>query len=233
MGNNLFGWNAIAGKLGFTQKNRNRRSRRNSYRRSLRIESLEDKRMLSITVDTFVDELDGSITDGDISLRDAIGQAIAGDVIEFDQSLNGQTISLLQNLEDIDITKTLTIDASMLSNGLTIQAHDPTPLQNNGDGFRIFDITGSSNIVTMEGLTLTGGDVFGNGGAIRSEGSLTIRLSTITGNSATGTGEFVQGDGGGVHVLTTNEATEVHIENSTIEDNHADEFTGRGGGVFL
>ena len=36
---------------------------------SLRIESLEKRQMLSITVDTALDEADGRILDGDVSLR--------------------------------------------------------------------------------------------------------------------------------------------------------------------
>jgi hypothetical protein len=39
--------------------------------RRLRYEPLEDRRLLSITVNTSLDELDGSIVDGDTSLRDA------------------------------------------------------------------------------------------------------------------------------------------------------------------
>ena len=52
-------------------------------RRRLRIEPLEDRRLLSITVNTLVDELDGSILDGDISLRDAIAAAPSGETINF------------------------------------------------------------------------------------------------------------------------------------------------------
>ena len=41
--------------------------------RRLRSESLEDRRLLAvITVNTLTDEADGSIDDGDISLRDAL-----------------------------------------------------------------------------------------------------------------------------------------------------------------
>ena len=49
----------------------------------LRFEPLEDRRLLSITVDTLVDECDGSIVDGDISLRDAIVLAPSGETIDF------------------------------------------------------------------------------------------------------------------------------------------------------
>jgi hypothetical protein len=43
----------------------------------MRMEPLEDRRLLSITVNTLVDEQDGSIVDGDISLRDAIAASPA------------------------------------------------------------------------------------------------------------------------------------------------------------
>ena len=62
-----------------------RRRSQNSprYDRRLRVEPLEDRLMLSITVNTLVDELDGSIVDGDISLRDAIAAATPGETIDF------------------------------------------------------------------------------------------------------------------------------------------------------
>ena len=40
--------------------------------------------MATITVNTNIDELDGSVFDGDVSLRDALALVNAGDVIEFD-----------------------------------------------------------------------------------------------------------------------------------------------------
>jgi hypothetical protein len=66
------------------------------HNRRLRLEPLEDRRMLAITVDSLVDEadgsiIDGSIIDGDISLRDAISAATADETIDF--SVNG-TINL-------------------------------------------------------------------------------------------------------------------------------------------
>ena len=74
--------------------------------RLLRFESLEDRRLLSITVNTLVDEADGSIVDGDISLRDAIAVAPIGETINF--SVTG-TIQL-SSLGQLNITKGVTID---------------------------------------------------------------------------------------------------------------------------
>src|SRR5262245_14540994 len=45
--------------------------------------ALESRWVPAITVNTLVDEADGSITDGDISLRDAIASSPAGGTINF------------------------------------------------------------------------------------------------------------------------------------------------------
>ena len=107
----------------------------------LHAEQLEARHVLAtITVDTLVDESDGSIDDGDISLRDAVALAAAGDTVDFDAALDGGTVLL--TLGELRITKSMTVDASMLPSGLTIDAsgNDPTPDEDNGDGSRIFKI---------------------------------------------------------------------------------------------
>jgi hypothetical protein len=193
--------------------------------------------MLTITVDTFVDERDLSITDGDVSLRDAIEQAPAGETIDFAPTLDGTTITLLSTLGlgQIDIIgKTLTIDASSLPSGVTIDADDPSP--NQYDGIRIFNITdptagASPPLVTLIGLTLTGADPDDDshnaqGGAIRSAGFLTLRDMVVDGNAAE--------SGAGVYLDVEGQASIVRdvlrIENSRVEHNSA---YGNGGGVFV
>jgi hypothetical protein len=127
------------------------------------MESLENRRVLATTytVNVTIDELDG-IDDMQISLRDAIAEAVSGDTIEFDPTqMNGETIPL--TLGQLEIAgESLTIDASMLLAGLTIQAFDPDrdqPEEVRGNGSRIFNITNpfGGTVVTMKGLTLTGG----------------------------------------------------------------------------
>ena len=78
------------------RQRRQHATRRDSlFVRRLHGESLEDRHLLAvITVDTLADEADGSISDGDISLRDAIALASAGDTIDFDASLNGGALIL-------------------------------------------------------------------------------------------------------------------------------------------
>ncbi len=233
-----------------------KRTHKKRHSRALRMEHLEDRRVLAIIqVDTPFDERDFTITGGDdISLRDAILEAQDGDTVVFASSLNGATINLLSNLGEIAFDKNLIIDASNLSRGITIDASsaDPTPTQNNGDGIRIFNITNpsGSTSVTLKGLTLTGGDVAGAGGAIQSVASLTLQECVITGNASQSTGGGVHfngngnaalqviastisgnsalGNGGGIRAYLTGTST-FSLTDATVSDNTADVH---GGGVF-
>ena len=219
---------------------RNRSHGRRQLFRRLREEALEQRCMLAvITVDTLMDESDGLIDDGDVSLRDAIAVAAMGDTIEFDPGLDGGTILL--TLGELQITTDMTIDALALAQGLTIDAtgNDPTPNDNLGDGSRVFSIRA---IATLSGLRLTGGDVRSAGGAAHVYGAVTIVQSTITGNSSgdVGGGIYASGDvtltrstisanssgsdGGGVYGCSN-----VMLTQSTVNDNTSDHD---GGGIF-
>jgi len=73
-------------------------------------------------VDTINDENDGDVTQGNLSLREAIIAATPlVDLITFSTTLNGQTITLTEGQLLID--KSLSIDASNLPDGLTIDAN--------------------------------------------------------------------------------------------------------------
>jgi hypothetical protein len=190
--------------------------------RALQFEPLEVRRLLSITVDTPVDEYDGSILDRDISLRDAIAAATAGETILFDTSLDGGTILLDQALGELDIDKSIQIDATGLPHGLTIDADGGTDrVIGNGDGFRIFNIDDGNatpdETVEISGLTLSGGDSPVAGGAILNLEDLTVSLCTIENNS-------VGNDGGGIY----NFQGELSVTASTINSNSA---TKNGGGI--
>ena len=102
--------------------------------------------------------------------------------------------------------------------------------------------------VSIGGLTLTGGDVNGHGGAVRNVESLTLSSSVVTGNAASFSGGGIGGGlynggvnavmmldgvtvsdnlsafGGGIH----NQSGTVTIANSTISGNAV---TGNGGGI--
>ena len=78
-------------------RRRRRKSARGAatYRRVLRLEPLEERRLLSITVNTLADENDG-IGVGGISLRDAIAAANAApgaETIDFDPAPDGRRAS--------------------------------------------------------------------------------------------------------------------------------------------
>ena len=197
-------------------------------RRRLQVETLESRRMLSITVNTSVDEFDGSIVDGDISLRDAIAAAPAGETIDFNIGLDGDTITL--TLGQMLIDDALTIDASSLPNGITIDADSAS---------RIFEISNSDVSIVdvrLENLTLTGGveTVNGKGGAVSSVENLTIVDSTLLDNRASQRGGGLWSKGP-VTIVSSNfeENTAdfggaifvnniVSITDSTFLDNHAD-----------
>jgi hypothetical protein len=183
--------------------------------RALRVELLEDRRLLSITVDTLTDELDGSIVDGDVSLRDAIAAATPSETIDF--SVTG-TIALNLTLGELVVNKDLTISGPG-ADLLTIDAGDGTDgIFDTYDGVRIFNVDdgNSDNFIDVEltGLTLTGGDVAGDGGAIWNCERLVITASTISDNAAN--------DGGGIY----NWSGEVTVVASTISGNSADSQGG-------
>jgi hypothetical protein len=171
----------------------------------LRFESLEDRRVLStVTISSLSDVTDGNTsniaalianpgTDNKISTREAITAANnteGEDTINFSTNpadgLNGGTVLLTQG--QLSIAQPVTIDATMLPLGITIDA---------GGNSRIFNITDPTTgsappLVTLKGLTLTGGETSGNGGAIYSEARLKIIGCTIEENEAY--------SGGGIHI---------------------------------
>jgi predicted outer membrane repeat protein len=183
--------------------------------RRLRLESLEDRRLLTITVNTLIDELDGNLFDGDISLRDAIAAAPSGETIDF--SITG-TIEL--SLGELPIRKELRVKGPG-ARLLTIDAgHGLDGVGGTLDGFRIFNVDNDAEeriAVEISGLTLTGGDAPGPaGGAIRNLENLKIVRSTVSGNAA----QF----GGGLY--STGSA---QIHESTFAGNRAEDH---GGAIF-
>ena len=152
---------------------------------------------LSMVVDTLVDESDGIYSAGDFSLREAIGLAngsIGPSSIMFAGALAGGTITLRHG--ELVVSDELAIQglgASLLT--IDASGNDPTPDNNLGDGSRVFDINDVNDIgnftLALSGLTLTGGDSLGSGGAIRSDEGLTLTGVTLIHNHSLN-------DGGGV-----------------------------------
>ena len=163
--------------------------------RTPRFELLEDRRMLSLGaipatepdsrtadttffVSTLIDEDDGDYGPGDLSLREALSLAAqqpGGDVILFDPSLNGGTITL--------VLGQLVIDSNVEvlgpgSDQLTIDADGKS---------RVFCVA-EGVIAQISALTITGGNTRGSGGGVYNSGAVTITAAAITDNSTHGDG---------------------------------------------
>jgi len=166
---------------------------------------------VSMTVTTLDDVVDAD--DGVTSLREAILYARDGDVIMFDPSLYGQTITL--GGSELLIDRSITIDA--MNANITIDADQKS---------RVLNIA-SGATVALAGLTITGGNIPGrtHGAGILNTGSLMLDNCTISGNSSTGYGSY----GGGIY----NDQGTLIVTNSTISGNS---MTGGGqnygGGIY-
>ena len=209
-----------------------RRRGRPASRRRLRLEPLEDRRLLAALIVN--SPLDNTVSgDGLVTLREAILAANSdtttdlghkgnfADAITFDFGHDGpQTIQLTIG------QLTISGDTSITGAGrglLTIDAtgNDTLPEVDNGTGSRVFDITLRPTIgwnVTLSKMTLTGGDTNGRGGAIQAAGHLTLNDVSIVGNSALN-------HGGAIY--TTHR---LNVSGSEIVDNHSE---GSGGGLYV
>lgn len=221
--------------------------RYSSPRRRLRIEPLEDRRVLAaVVVTNNLDTVDGDTsslaaleaTPGDdgISIREAIEAANntpGADEITFDFGHDGPEVILLTEGE-LEITDTLTItgDGAAL---LTFDAENGADgVFATGDGHRIFQIDDGDVDqfidVALVGLTLTGGDANSDGGAIRSYEVLAMTECVVTSNSSfspLSSSNYVRG--GGVSAYDG----KLTIVNSKISDNRVDGHTSLmvGGGI--
>ncbi len=206
-------WTDTLAKLGFRRK-RKKVGRRDNYRRRRpQIEALEPRQMLSITVDTLVDEefttgntIEQERLDGDgLSLREAIGYAnesITADRIEFASSLTAG------GAEEIDLDYgelTIADDVAIAGPGaglLTIDAQDNS---------RVFKINSGVD-AEISGVTITGGGGVTTGGGIHNAGDLTLDSVRVTDNETTTIGWVF---GGGIYNLDGS----LHIIDSTIDTN--------------
>jgi hypothetical protein len=170
---------------------------------------------------------------GSGSLRDAIAGVQPGGSIIFAANLAGQIITLTSGA--IDLTNSVTIDASALANGILI---------NGNANSQIFQVN-SGVSVTLNALTLTNGygGPSGFGGAIVNDGTLVLNNCTLAGNSG-GTnaiGGAIQNSGslflngcalfnnsGGSAGAINNDAT-CQLQNCTLYGNSA--VSGDGGAI--
>ncbi|MCE9563551.1 MAG: IPT/TIG domain-containing protein, partial [Planctomycetes bacterium] len=175
----------------------------------------------SLVVDTLVDVNDGDYSPGNLSLREAIALANAtpgADTITFKPGLTG-TITL--SLGELAITDDVTITGPG-ANLLTIDAND------NSRVFNVDDGTPTVKTVTIDGLTITRGNISTGskaGGGIFNNENLTVRNSTLSGNTATGG----VATGGGA-IFSTGALT---VQNSTITGNKTTATRAAGGAISV
>lgn len=184
----------------------------------------------SFTV-TRTDDRNVACTPGDCSLREAVGAANAtpgAQIVDFAPSLLNQTIT---------VTATIAVSTDVLILGFN---PDLLTVDRDGSG-PIFNVTGTS--VVIAGLELTGGtasaiqhtgagttltldtvriagNTANNGGGVSSVfGTLIVRDSTFSNNTATGSG-------GGIY----HEGTQLTVTGSTFNGNVSQESGDFGGG---
>jgi hypothetical protein len=103
-----------------------------------------------------------------------------------------------------------------------------TTIAANNTSFRIFQVNGPSGSLTLQSLTLTGGNSVFGGALLNAEGAVTLNFSQVTGNIATmGGGGIASGivnpmDLGPIGTLTLNSS---QVTNNTSQG-------GGGGGVL-
>jgi len=103
------------------------------------------------------------------SLRDVISRATDETVINFAIPLDGQTITL--SSDSLSFSKSVVIDASSLSNGITI---------NGAGAHRVFNLSGEKKI-GLSGLTITNG----GGGTLAEDVSLVLDQCTFRSHQST------------------------------------------------
>jgi hypothetical protein len=152
------------------------------------------------------------------SLRQALADAVDGDAINFNSSLNRQTITLTSG--ELMVNKSVTISGPG-ANTLAVDANHAS---------RVFHIA-SGKDVTISGLTATHGSAplpyYYGGGIYNDHATLTLRNCIITGNSIP-TDSY--GSGGGIYNDGYYQArATLTVSNCTISGNSV--VLGTGGGI--
>ena len=181
-----------------------------------------------LVVSTVLDESDGDLSPGDLSLREAIGLAnasAAAETIMFDPILFAAPQTIYLSLGELDITNSLSL-TGIRQGVLTIDAQEAS---------RVIDISAAAVDVTISGMTLTGGRVEGDnatfrdttykGGAIRALNTGDLTLSDVAVTNSQTDGAF--GDGGGIFALH-----DVYLTNSRVTGNRAQGVRPFGGGIY-
>jgi len=166
---------------------------------------------------------------GSGSLRDILSSATTGETIDFDISLNGQTISLASELV---VTNSLIIDASSLSSGIIISGNSNGDFTHDFGETRCFLISDGDNASTQSvhliNLTIHGGVSEGRDGAnIQSQEDLTLSHCLVTGGRMI---DSFKSGGAGIH----SEFGHLIVNHSTISGHQcsADQYV-LGGAIHV
>lgn len=187
-----------------------------------------------LTVDTFEDTFDGSCTDGDCSLRDAIVAVDDGGTVRVPPGFYPLSLAGAGGPEagDLDLVRPVTI----VGTGETGSFLDASGL-----GDRVLDVAADAD---LRHLTMLGGSSVGTGGIVRAtSGAVAIRGATLFGGRADDGGAVAVGDGATVSIdrswISASRATDrggalfvegtAFVSRSTISRNRATE----GGGAFV
>jgi hypothetical protein len=125
------------------------------------------------------------------SLRQALADANNEDTINFDSSLNGQTITLTSG--ELVVNRIVSINGPGLNN-LAVDANYAS---------RVFHVSGGAS-ATISGLSITNGSASGlyGGGIYNDHSTLSVINCALSGNSANdGGGIYNDGDSGGSATL--------------------------------
>src|SRR5215831_12956426 len=144
------------------------------------------------------------------SLRDVLSNACSGGKVTFDMSPGHVTSPIILTSGELAVGQEQTI-AGPTDTSLVISGNNSS---------RVFNVNWWQAVLKISNLTIADGKA-NSGAVIRSEGSLTIKNSTLTGNNAEGP------DGSGGAIDTTFNS-HLSIINSTISGNTAQ---GYGGGL--
>ena len=214
-----------------------------------------EEQSLTLIVDTSNDVSDGDFSTGNLSLREAIEQANANagvDRISFDpQVFDGGVEDVIRLVNgELAITESLLIEAGdfqvvvsgdSLGNDVTdtdsliVDIAASILAETVDDNSRVFNITTSTDeLVSLTGLTITGGNsAAGGGGIFVNSAAVELTDVVIAGNAAIAGNQSIGGGGGGI--LTDSQLT---LDGSSVSDNVAlgvefnDQFSeGNGGGI--
>ncbi len=136
----------------------------------------------TLTVTTVLDEEDGSCTDGDCSLRDAVATAVSGDTIAVPSG-----------------SYVLTLGELAISKNLTLTGTGAAPVLDGNADSRVLQVSGAVSL-TLNNIIVTNGKSAEGGGIALYGGSLNLVNSEVSGNNASVIG-------GGIYLGTSGTVT--------------------------